>query len=179
MARLKNAVEAAAERISIIREIVNRERIRAEAKPEDQQNIEIGITEIGQTREEARTQITIVFDEISYLLDHLNVAHMAASFEQAAKARMATIVGEARSAVEKARKDKARWPANLVRGTKSFDGLNDIGSVMGLDCTMQAMFTAIRKVRNEFSHAPTLNVPPAVTGLDTQETLSAMLDHLK
>lgn len=179
MAKKRNPVEAAAGRIAILREIVNRERQRAESKPDDARNLEFGLTEEGQTRAEARERIAEVFDELGYLLDHLNIAHMAASFEAAAMARLTTVVGESRSAIERARKAGGRWPANLVRGMNSFEGLHDIGAVMALDPEMQAMFSAIRQVRNAFGHAPKLDGPPIVTGSDAQDTLLDMLAMLR
>ena len=104
---------------------------------------------------------------------------MAACFEAAALERMKTAVGESRSAIERARKDRGRWPANLVRSLKSFEGLHDIGSVMALDAQTQATFFAIREVRNEFGHAPKLDRLSAVTGGEALETLSGMLTELK
>ncbi len=97
MAKKQNPVEAAAGRIAILREIVNRERRRAESKPDDDRNLELGLTKEGQTRAEAREQIAEVFDELGFLIDHLNIAHMAASFEAAAMARLTTVVGESRT----------------------------------------------------------------------------------
>lgn len=179
MARKRNPVEAAADRVAILRAIVERERRRAEANPDDARNVELGLVEEGQTRAEARARIAEVFDELAYLIDHLGVAHMAACFEAAALARMATVVGEARSAVERARKGAGRWPANLVRGAGSFEGLHDIGTVMALDPETQAMFSAIRQVRNGFGHAPKLDGPPLVTSSEALETLRDLLARLR
>ena len=112
MAKTRNAVAAAAERIAILREIVGRERARAEANPDADRNVALGITEEDQPRDEARARIAKVFDELGYLIDHLNIAHMAASFEEAAVARMATVIGESRKAIERARTNgTGRWPA--------------------------------------------------------------------
>lgn len=179
MARKRNAVEAASHRVAVLREIVGRERGRAEGNPQDTRYVEIGITEEGQSRDQARAQLAQVFDELAYLIDHLNIAHMAAAFEAAALERMKTVIGEARSAVERDRKGSDRWPGNLVRNLKSFEGLYDIGGVMALDAETVATFAAIREVRNKFGHAPNLDRPSAVTGGDALETLSEMLAKIR
>ena len=70
-------------------------------------------------------------------------------------------------------------PTNLVRGMKTFEGLHDIGAVMALDPEMQAMFSAIRQIRNAFGHAPKLDGPPIVTGSDARDTLLDMLAMLR
>ncbi len=179
MAKKRNPVEAAAERIAILREIVARERTRAEANPDARRNVELGITEQDQPADEARARIAEVFNELGYLVDHLNVAHMAASFESAALARMANIIGEARSAIDKSRKGSDRWPSNLVRRITTFEGLYDLSEVMALDAETQEIFSVIRKVRNRFSHSPQIDAPPAVTGDETLATLSDMLARFK
>ena len=71
MARTKNAVEAASHRVAVLREILTRERARAESNPTDGRFVEIGITEEGQASAAARVSIARAFDELAYLIDHL------------------------------------------------------------------------------------------------------------
>lgn len=121
MSRPSASVEDAFRRIDILRNIVRAERSRAESKPFDRRNLDLGLVETDTPGAEVRKEIANTFDELQALLDHLAVAHMAASFEQAAKSRMSAVIGSARRAIERDRRPAGRWPTSCVAWTVSTD----------------------------------------------------------
>lgn len=178
MPKTSNAVSDALRRIDVLRGIGRAERLRAESKPFDRRNRDLGLVEQDTPSGQVGRQIAQTFNELQALLDHLAVAHMAASFEEAAKNRMGTIIGGARRAIERDRKPAGRWPANLVRRADSFDGLKDLGSVLPLTLDEDAAFALIRSVRNRFGHAVQVDRPPAITGEDALPIFEDMLERI-
>lgn len=179
MTRKRSPVDAAFRRVEILRTIVRAERLRAEAAPFDRRCLDLGIIEEDTPRDRAKATIADTFNEIEALLDHLSIAHMAAAFEEAAKAKMTTIIGEARKAIEKGRGGRGRWPVDLVRGTETFEGLRDLGAVLRLDVDEDRAFRLIREVRNGFSHGARISAAPVITGNDTRDSLGDLLDRIR
>ena len=104
---------------------------------------------------------------------------MAASFKMEATARLSTLVGEARKAIENDRAPGDRWPSNLVRDAKSFEGLYDIETLLSLSGDEKASFKAIRLTRNGLSHGVPLGRIPSITADDARSTLLQAREKLK
>ena len=96
-----NSVDEAFDRIGVLRAIISSERSRATAEPLNKRNVALGIlkAEKYRDREEAEREIIATFNALELLLDHFNILHMAASFEQAAGVRIDNALGLARTAI--------------------------------------------------------------------------------
>lgn len=179
MARKPTAVDAAHRRIAILRAIIRAERKRAESKPFDDRNEDLGIVAPGTPHARVPAEIAATFDELDAFLNHLGVAHIATSFEEAAKERLKTVIGQARTAVATLGRGEQRWPANLLRSLESFDGLGALSSVIPFKGDEETAFKLIRRVRNDFSHATKTTGTPAIASDDTRAVLSDLLSRIE
>lgn len=173
------SILAAYKRMAILKAITGAERTRAESNRYDQRNLELGIIEPDQPRTNLENKIRTLFNQIELLLDHLTLLHMAASFESEAKVRLDTVAGAAHKTIQGSRERSGGWATRLVRGADSFDGLYDIGEVLGLTASDLNAFKTIRKVRNAFSHGVALETVPPITAEDARDVLVATLARIK
>lgn len=176
---LEPPIRAAQRRIAVLRAIVRAERRRAEADPHGERNGALGIVAPDTPRDRVSAEIAATFDELEGFLNHLGVAHVAASFEDAARGRLRAVVGDVRRAVERARTGGARWSANLVRSPESFDSLSSLSSIVPMEEDERAAFRLIRQARNEFSHASKTAGAPAIASEDAAAVLSALLGRIR
>lgn len=179
MAHGPNPVDEAFDRISLVKRIVAIERSRAEREPHGARNLEHGIVDPRWPRDRVAGEIARTFNDLELFLDHLLVLAMAAAFEHAARNRIGHAAGAARAAIQKGRRPEDRWPAKLVRDAGSFDGLRDIGDLLGLDSDLLRFFRQIRSVRNGLSHGDPVRGVPEITAEDARTTLTFALDRLK
>lgn len=181
MASAPNPVDEAFDRVAALKAIVSAARRLALSRPQHPHNVELGVLRpvSMRDRDEAEAEITASFNSLELLLDHFNILHMAASFEQAAIIRIGNGLGVARSAIEKGRKTADRWPAKLLREAKDYQSLEAISAVLNLSADDKLLFDAIRKVRNELGHGVPIARVPSITAGEAREVLTSALDVLK
>src|SRR5260370_37235615 len=92
-------IDDAYARYQILSRILERARERAVGNPTDNANINLGLTERGQKRQEARRQIEEIFEELGGLVNHLAILDMAATFEKFFLARLNTALGQDRKVI--------------------------------------------------------------------------------
>lgn len=181
MPRSRNPVDEASIHVAVLKAIISAEAQRALDRPLDTRNIDLGILPSDRrwSHDEAKDEIVRLFAVLELLLDHFNIAHMAASFENAARSRIDNAVGKARKTVEKGCGPGDRWPARLVREARHYQSLDSIGELIGLSGDDRRSFDAIKRVRNELDHGVPIKDVPSITGEDTRVALVEALERLR
>lgn len=178
MAKL-SPMDAAYRRCRILTRLVERARSEAVANPSQDRWKDFEITASGDTRAECAAKVTEAFDQILNLLNHVTILDMAASFEMASKVRLATRIGETRSAVAAAAQGRnlPAYHAQLVRSQKDFDGLASLAQLLTghIDEEVGDVLHAVRESRNAFAHGTDVTVPPKA---ERDEALSALTEAL-
>lgn len=176
-----NPIDEARRHVAVLKAIVGAERSRALSKPRDGRNFDLGFLDSDKewTHDEAAREIAKIFTSLELLLDHFNIAHMAASFEHASQACIGNALGTARSTLEKKPRQVERWLVRLLREAKSFQSLDSIGDLLGLTGDDKASFEAIRKVRNELDHGVPIKDVPSIADEDARVALTEALERLK
>ena len=172
-------VQKAYERVAVLKRIVEQERVRAETNPLAQRNVDLGLVQLDLPYQKAKDQISRYFSELTSFLDHLHVAHVAAAFEQEAKARVATTLGEARKTIKLARKGQADWPVRLLIGMEQVDGLKSLENILNFDGIDTKLYRDARLCRNNFGHSVDFDQTPAITSLEAAALFVSLVETIK
>ena len=156
--------------------IIERARQTAFSNPLHQFNIDIGIVDVGDSKSEAMEKINDTFSDLSALIKHVSILHMAATFEDLFKKRLSSQIGDVRKGVRA--QSREAWRENLVRSAESFDGLREIEELLSLPPGDSKQFKFVRDARNAFAHGASFKDDPIISELSTLDILRKALDRL-
>jgi hypothetical protein len=183
MASAPSPVDQAFKRYRMLAHLMEFARERALSNPTDPRNVTAELTLSGLSPREARRSIEDAFEELGGLLNHVALLDMASAFEGHFRARLGTAIGEARKVVRERHRSNIPLHAHregLIRDTEEFQGLADIGRLIGdrVSAEVHERWEVIRRNRNSFAHGTDIRRPPTITGEQTRETLGEIFEAL-
>lgn len=172
-------VDEAFERYMTLSAILDRVREIAVADPTHARNIQMGLTEEGMKKSDAREHIIQTFEELTSLLNHVVVIDMAAAFERYFLARVTTAIGEARRVV-RTQYNVEPFSAvreKLVKEADDFQGLAQKGSMLvgQFSPDLNAAWKLILEARNKFAHGTDILTAPAIASEEAKDALNEIL----
>lgn len=158
-------------------------RVRAISDPTNERNVEAGLTPRGTKRADALGMIEDKFEELNALLNHIALIDMAGAFESYFRTRLGTAIGEVRKVVRERYRSNLPLHAhreNLIRDAEEFQGLAEIGRLIGerISAEVRESWETIRRDRNSFAHGTDLRSTPDITGERARQTLNEIIAAL-
>jgi hypothetical protein len=180
---LPSPVDRAYARYETLTRLLDRARQLALGDPTHQRNIDLGLTEPGQKRLDARRSIEDAFNDLTSLINHLALLDMAGAFERHFRERLATAIGEARKVVRERYRSEMPLYAHregLVRDAEDFQALIGIEQLIAgrMAAEIRGEWEMTRKNRNDFAHGTDIRIPPTITSERARETLNAIIETL-
>lgn len=177
----RTLIEEAHRRGRILSAVLVQARERAKSDPLNGKWADCGLVNQGDKKDVALATINETFDRLSEFISYITILDMAASFEEAARRRMTTHVGEARKRLEgKKPFELPFYKQKFMRDPADFGSLAAIWGLLesqaGVDAT--ANFEAIREVRNLIAHGSQPQGPPKIDVDTALETLDDLFNQI-